>query len=103
MRAWEETWRLGEEKSRTVELEVVGGPRFGYLQTGPHFMLPAQQSDADFARARARLAAAAPEMARLLLEAHHIKDRACFDCGRVLIHRGDCQIVALLRKAGVLE
>ncbi len=68
--------------------------------------------DSDSASAeRCQLAACAPEMARMLLE-HHAelvkatgRDTYCLGCGGFLGtgHDPDCPLVALLRKAGVIE
>lgn len=58
---------------------------------------------------RARLIAAAPEMARLLLTRVDNTDSGkdsvhwyCFACGHGGGHNDDCKLIAVLRKAGVL-
>lgn len=59
---------------------------------------------------RARLAAAAPAMARLLLSRVDNADPGrdavnfyCFACSRGGSHDPDCELIAVLRAAGVLE
>jgi hypothetical protein len=72
--------------------------------------------DKPFHTARAKLAAAAPEMARLLLELQNVSYpaetynidgcpvcRGRVDDGQHVHHEPDCRLVAVLRKAGVLE
>lgn len=54
--------------------------------------------------ARAKLAAAAPEMARLLLELEYVDGETwafCPSCGSRDEHASDCKLMAALRKAGV--
>lgn len=64
--------------------------------------------DAGSGEARARLASAAPDMARLLLELEWCDDDGhyCPSCGYSRFrtpqtHAPDCRLVAVLRKAGV--
>lgn len=105
MKPWEETWTSDGESIRRVG--------------DGHFRLDAVGVGAE-SEARAKLAAAAPEMARLLLELEAVSDyyeSKCPVCGAVAdIHHADargrvwrvehepsCRWVAVLRKAGVLE
>lgn len=56
-------------------------------------------------RERAQLAAQAPAMARLLLRVHDVAatTEGCPICKDIFgPHRGDCELVAVLRAAGVL-
>lgn len=94
----DETWEL----TRT-DVENVGDwvlSMFTDDEDAPEFI-------ADFPveeEARARLAAAAPEMARLLveLERYECGQGKCGIC-RVRGHEPDCRLIAVLRKAGVRE
>lgn len=106
MKPWEEAWFVHED--------TAGEPDV-YRSPDPDTLARVLASDGtepeDFARAR--LAAAAPEMARLLLsryEKHAENDAGndstdwyCLACGRGgLPHAPDCRLVAVLRKAGVI-
>jgi hypothetical protein len=95
MKPWEETW--------------------GFAATGCHdgshrgddltYCVAFGHGDEEVARAR--LAAAAPDMARLLLALEVVGDDGpgfCPACGRLRPdepHKDDCRWVAVLRKAGV--
>lgn len=111
-KVWEETWEADNSASShsgvfiqfrngvggRVLAETFNTPRFtGYAEPG--VMLD-----------RAKLAAAAPEMARLLLEAqwasfgNYGSCSACPWCASENNprHEPDCELVAVLKKAGVL-
>jgi hypothetical protein len=113
-RPWEETWERTERNDVEDEYQPVfcnpvlnDEPTEVFLGTGP----------------RLQLAAAAPEMARLLLElewageivnyatgSSRMSLRTCAACGGVRPHpqagssghHPDCRLGAVLRKAGVL-
>lgn len=93
MKPWEEEWRLAREGSRTM----LCGP-------DPYPAADFYGSEGD---ARILLAAAAPEMARMLLELEWSGDEARYRCPACEAtahpnHAPDCRLVAVLRKAGVL-
>jgi hypothetical protein len=91
---WEETWEWNGEDVRdpVARVAVLRGPTSDEV---------------------GKLAAAAPEMARLLLslewaDGHwsvNHRGGGCLSCGsaRDEGHREDCRLVAVLRKAGVRE
>jgi hypothetical protein len=91
MRPWEEEW-------------VYDGRRLGVVEPGHEH--PEVWAYADYGNdpePRARLASAAPEMARLLLEMHSWAVPACPGaCKGDKAHAADCRFVAVLAKAGVL-
>jgi hypothetical protein len=93
MKPWEETWAA-------VSAKQTGGSNELHWGEGQVSCLPWGHIDDDLAACR--LAAAAPEMARLLLdlEHHHGECGTCFEDFRS--HAPDCKWVAVLRKAGVL-
>ena len=92
MKPWEEIWLYGHNE-------------------GAHFLSCApQETTAVFGgadpEARARLASAAPDMARLLLSIEIVGDGAgyCPACGQLRPdepHKDDCDWLMALRKAGV--
>jgi hypothetical protein len=91
---WLETW--------TVEDETI---YFDHPNRAGAFHGDASHEDED--RARAKLAAAAPEMARLLLKLEIVGDGAgyCPACHVLrpdLPHKDSCEWVTVLTKAGVL-
>lgn len=90
MKPWEETW---EQHPR-----AGGGAR---LYSDNHEEEWAS-SFGDDSNARVRLAAAAPEMARLLLELEwdHAECNICGGCHR---HERNCRLRDVLVRAGVLE
>lgn len=92
MKPWEETWEFASEAQTGGNAEVHYGD--------------SQQCVAPFMFDEpARLAAAAPEMARLLKDAYeNTRDgnEMCFACGGRSGHQESCALVAVLRKAGVL-
>lgn len=101
---WEETWeKLGQRvclERRTESLSV--GTSLGKFEYA---------LDGDDCVGRARLAAAAPEMARLLWELAE-SDAMCPACGvsdndpGAMLdsgHNPACKIVAILQKAGVFD
>ena len=92
MRLLDETWRCDGD-------EFVVGP-YGSELDGP---LLEMTSNTDEDIARARLAAAAPEMARLLLASPPFSVADCAWCGisKNVDHLPDCKLMAVLRKAGV--
>lgn len=105
MKPWEETWRW----NGLHPLDVFGPDGGDLLFEGAVI-----RNDSDGPE-RAKLAAAAPEMARLLLELewadprNHWSDdgansNGCCVCGEYKKdgHKPDCALVAVLRKAGVL-
>jgi hypothetical protein len=112
MRPWEETWGMAHYESGgilTTELHVGDGQ---------HTCIPWADSrmgdGAEEDAARARLASAAPDMARLLFARwqKHAEDDAgndssdwyCLACGKGgLPHAPDCALVAALQKAGVID
>lgn len=114
MKPWEETWHLasdGEVEDQIVANESGWVARFFRWVTEP----------AEVVCARARLAACAPEMARLLLEAEFAQhpygepeNGYCPWCegrsepgahgmtyGMAGVHRDDCPWLALMKKAGI--
>lgn len=96
---YEEDWTADGDA-----LDREGGSRLGFLDSG---------GDYDERAARARLAAQAPAMARMLLEHQWVSqegDRgylapACPQCEEYQSngHRSDCALVAVLRAAGVID
>jgi len=89
VKPWEETWRAGGM-----------APRFVFKGDALAADYVGEMDDAD----RARLAACAPEMARVLHEVEwHGEDGGCPSCAamRVQGHFDGCRLEALLRKAGV--
>lgn len=104
MKPWEETWRANAIKDTTDNVDITTGNHERIF----HSINDADESDA--AWARLQLAAAAPEMARLLLAMHerHSHGRLSEWCPAPGCgvgaggHEPDCALVAVLRKAGVL-
>ncbi len=96
MKPWEETWRLSEDTAG--ELDVY----MDLDEEGACRRVLASDSANDDDTARARLAAAAPEMARLLLEAQSWLDDSSAYHGTSGGRDFDARLVAVLRKAGVL-
>jgi len=100
-KVWEETWepRVCCENHVYIEEDGQEIGRFDGID------------DAQWHAARAKLAAAAPEMARLLVEFQYEgagvagEPAQCIACGREQImpgsHEADCRLVAVLRKAGI--
>lgn len=100
MKPWEETWT---DQRFVIELGDTGR-RIGTFDDD--LALGIEEADPNRDRARARLAAQAPAMARLLLDlAHHSDDDCCLRCdhGRGMPHADDCSIGVVLRAAGVIE
>jgi hypothetical protein len=105
MKAWEETWR---------QSEAYPGDVFG--DGGGDILFEGTTSDNE-AHARAKLAAQAPAMARLLLKLQKVVFAvgwenvggcaACHDgsgwTGDPVEHTPDCELAAVLRAAGVVE
>jgi hypothetical protein len=103
MKPWEETWMAAEDYD-SVHIEGDNEDRLDMRAGRPDSM------------ARCRLAAAAPEMARLLLD--EMESRTCNWCGQKVdrteptgdggfrsrpeVHARSCELVGVLRKAGVL-
>jgi len=103
-----EIWWVDDDGQVLTRDLAVGGPTSEFLA----FLAPYQHSDNDggekpdekeFARrnARARLASAAPDMARVLLRIEHggLGD-TCLSCWS-RPHEPDCALAAALRKIGV--
>lgn len=102
----EETW---EVQRYVVEMKGDAGRQLGtFIDDADAPEWPSCDRD------RAQLAAAAPEMARLLIEVQWAGvltyqyegggDPCCPVCeGEEPRHEPDCKLVAVLRKAGVLE
>jgi hypothetical protein len=86
---WEETWHYdhNDETIATADGEYVANTELG-----------------ESSGARAKLAAAAPEMARLLLEMVPLveMDDVCPTCCCRTEHAADCRLVLVLLKAGAL-
>lgn len=103
MKPWEETWAYQAIRCRIV-VEEPGGNYFAIMDLDHD----AQHQPPAVADARGRLAAAAPEMARLLLKLEIVGDGGpgfCPACGvwrPDYPHKDDCEWVAVLRKAGVI-
>lgn len=100
---WEETWHM----TAMGGIGDAAGPPYGWIagfvQAGESALRP---TDAD--KARARLAAAAPDLARALLELEWTGPEAnlrCSSCEASDIrgHYDECALAAALRKAGVIE
>lgn len=117
IRPWEETWSVRDDTAGEHDVHVEWGP------DSHGRILAEERPDYGDSLGRARLAAAAPEMARLLLEKEWSGGDVnyatgsgrmwlpkCLVCGGVKAHpqagssghRKDCRLVAVLRKAGVL-
>jgi hypothetical protein len=106
MSPWEETWELDAPpqawpyngaRVTTPDGDVQFGEEHGPRGESWHEATEAQA-------ARARLAAAAPEMARALLRfMYDREDGACLGCGvySTMEHKDRCIIAVALRKAGV--
>lgn len=106
MKPWEENW---------IEFEANAGfPAFAAKVSGQELRVFESLSGDDDDISRARLAAAAPDMARVLLEIEWDgEDSRCPDCGGLNPkfwpnraqpedgHKKDCKLDAALRKAGV--
>lgn len=92
MKVWEEEWAANWDVDYAVTLER-NGARFGTVSAGgPDGVL------------RARLAAAAPDMACVLLAVEWSSESACPICQAYEYegkHKPDCALDAALRKAGV--
>jgi hypothetical protein len=111
MKPWEETWEADAEARHLhyngANVLVPGGQ----IRLGEEHETWWEATEADVDRAR--LIAAAPEMARLLLELQDFEGAGCVACGHVSCgdetckdhepHSANCPIVAVLRKAGVLR
>jgi hypothetical protein len=105
MKPWEEEWRVRNS---------IGGEDCVYSETSREYVLETYTAVGTPGYERyaecARLAAAAPEMARLLLEKQWGDRGWCLWCDgidpadttcRGEGHAADCALVAVLRKAGV--
>jgi hypothetical protein len=90
---WEETWTTTEDGLR-VECE-------GYLADFSEFGPGTVPGADDEAFARARLAAAAPEMAQLLEPLSRRPYCAFCKAARADGHTDDCKLMAVLKKAGI--
>jgi hypothetical protein len=105
VKAHEETWEVRADETgqhREGDVFLVGSPRAVLRPFGN-----ARYREGVTAADRAKLAAAAPEMARLLLEFYRIEDRGCFslECNGPFddgTHDATCEVRILLEKAGVL-
>lgn len=108
MNPWEETWWLDAEQPQTSGAEVLwnGSVSAGVsVQFGKQCGPPgggwweASEDDID----RARLASAAPDMARLLIQINALAK--CYFCHADTeatgFHKTDCRLVAMARKAGI--
>lgn len=101
MKPWEETWEaiiwMHDVEQRPIWAVETNHnpPRAGEVELPICEFSP---GDAE----RAKLAAAAPEMARMLLELewHHAE---CLVCGETHKHAPDCRLSALLRKGGIVD
>ena len=102
MKPWEETWESYWDSDYAVTLKRSDGARLGIISAGgPEGV------------ARAKLAAAAPDLARVLLDLERqgvFHQRQCSSCFQhnpgdpvptVVEHRSGCKLDAALRKAGV--
>lgn len=85
----EETWEFATDAQTGCGAELHTGPELAHCSPMP---------DDD----TAKLAACAPEMARLLLKLADLESGSyCSWCGCSLEHLDGCPLEALLRKAGV--
>ncbi len=111
-KVWEETWRVQDDGYVATDAAPVA---FSWVANFCEF--PGHPGFQPIERQRAQLAAAAPEMARLLLslEEHQTyEETTCATCGGYstctnskpdvwyIEHEPDCKWVAVLRKAGVI-
>lgn len=92
MKPWEETWAVVETVVSRDDGQWLA--RFS----------PSPGVSPDFEAARARMAAQAPEMARMLLRLQHAPENggACAWCGCMDCYP-DCELGAVLRAAGVVQ
>jgi hypothetical protein len=111
---WEETWTtvgnciVADRRDWSDDLPTrfvwEGGTNFGAFGTVRMPMLPPVDTRD---RARARLAAQAPAMARLLLKHRYKTGKAggCIGCGRIQSEgcEAKCRVRSVLRAAGVIE
>lgn len=96
MKPWEETWKLDPDSLRRVR----------YVYAGEHTIEISPAGEADRAYEIQKLVEQAPAMARLLLEYSQrlIQDGACPECARPCdAHKPTCELMAVLRDAGVIE
>lgn len=113
MKPWEETWRVGDVGDEQTIFGQYGGQAVAEFEIdGDWDDTSEDQDDYAYSAQRTRLAAAAPEMARLLLEVQHTRCQGDWcggcpicgwlkgDCGQD--HKDDCRLLAVLRKAGVI-
>jgi len=102
-KVWEEEWDSNGFWVGAVHRDEPGG--LASLLTIAAFK-NREELEADCSE-RAKLAAAAPEMARLLLELEHsgsVAGGTCPACGaHPREHMTDCRWLAVMRKAGVLK
>lgn len=97
---WEETWTSSGNEPDIVD----GNGVHGTFDSGTVDDSTGDMDDSNFEKdvARARLAACAPELARLVLQ---LSAWGCPICERTPgegeAHREDCALDALLRKAGI--
>jgi hypothetical protein len=103
MKPWEEPWKNEEWEADSDDLYVKGTEPDGsdWIKISEWWWA----KNRDPWQTRLRLAAAAPEMARLLLELQWSGDEARYRCPACEAtahpdHAPDCRLVAVLRKAG---
>lgn len=83
---WKEEWTTEEQTESGIAFVRFGTDKDGYMLDTP----------------RARLAAAAPDMARLLLRLGDYFGR-CIVCTQVGGHDDGCEWLAVMHKAGIRE
>ncbi len=103
MKPWEETWTAQRYVIEMADEAHRGRSLGQFIDDDDDPENPSCDRD------RAQLAAAAPEMARLLLTRADNTDSGrddvdwyCFACHQGGGHAPDCRLVAVLRKAGVM-
>lgn len=104
MKPWEETWEAeahGNACECSSRVRLVGDST-----EGGELFFANDGARAVAMHARLKLAACAPEMARMLLKFGYCQEDlcciACYARGEGN-HKPDCELLALLRKAGVRE
>jgi len=92
----QETWRIGTEDPTALNATVPGDPIEHWIADFDDLRDDNAANDI----ARARLASAAPDMARVLLAVEWKLRTWCPSCEEYEEHGPDCSLDAALRKAG---